>query len=118
MSEPESKSRRILRDQEVRERTGLSRVQRWRRIRKGTFPAPLQLGPNSIGWLETEIEAWLAARPRVSYALQAHSGTTEAARQNQMHAPMQQDPPMRRQTNRSSSSVSPSRKQSSHAHPA
>jgi prophage regulatory protein len=64
------KGRVILRDPEVRERTKLSRVQRWRRVRRGTFPAPVQLGPNSIGWYEDEIEQWLAARPRVPYAAQ------------------------------------------------
>lgn len=69
-------SRRILRDHEVRERTKLSRVQRWRRVRAGTFPAPVQLGPNSIGWYEDEIETWLADRPRVSYAA---PNTPEAA---------------------------------------
>jgi len=66
----ETKERRILRDHEVLARTKLSRVQRWRRVRKGTFPAPVQLGPNSIGWYEDEIAAWLAERPRVSYAQQ------------------------------------------------
>ncbi len=68
MSEPTPKPRRVLRDPIVRERTGLSRTQRWRCIRSGTFPAAVQLGPNSIGWYEDEIEAWLAERPRVSYA--------------------------------------------------
>jgi prophage regulatory protein len=63
------KNRVILRDPEVKKRTKLSRVQRWRRVRKGTFPAPIQLGPNSIGWFEDEIDAWLAARPRVQYAV-------------------------------------------------
>jgi len=64
----EGKQRRILRDPEVKRLTGLSRVQRWRRVRAGTFPAPVQLGPNSIGWDAVEVEEWLATRPRVSYA--------------------------------------------------
>jgi prophage regulatory protein len=64
----EAKERRILRDPEVYTRTRLSRVQRWRRVRAGSFPAPVQLGPNSIGWYEDEIATWLAERPRVSYA--------------------------------------------------
>lgn len=68
MNDSQQKGRRILRDPEVQERTQLSRVQRWRRVRQGTFPAPVQLGPNSIGWYENEIEAWLANRPRVAYA--------------------------------------------------
>lgn len=69
MKEQETAPRRILRDAEVKSRTGLSRVQRWRRVRAGTFPAPVQIGPNSIGWYEDEIETFLADRPRVSYAL-------------------------------------------------
>jgi prophage regulatory protein len=68
MSEASPTSLRVLRDPEVRKRTGLSRVQRWRRIRSGTFPSAIQLGPNRIGWDEDEIETWLAGRPRVSYA--------------------------------------------------
>jgi prophage regulatory protein len=64
----DAEGRRILRDPQVFQRTKLSRVQRWRRVRRGTFPAPIQLGPNSIGWYEDEIDAWLAERPRVSYA--------------------------------------------------
>jgi prophage regulatory protein len=68
MTEFQSKPRRIMRDPEVQQRTQMSRVQRWRRVRKGTFPPPVQLGPNSIGWFEDEIEAWLSQRPRVSYA--------------------------------------------------
>ena len=68
MNDSQQTGRRILRDPEVKKRTKLSRVQRWRRVRAGTFPAPVQLGPNSIGWWEDEIEAWLATLPRVSYA--------------------------------------------------
>jgi len=66
----ETKPDRILRESEVKQRTGLSRVQRWRRVRAkpSTFPAPVQLGPNSIGWRKSEIEAWLNSRPTVAYA--------------------------------------------------
>jgi prophage regulatory protein len=68
MADQQTAPRRILRGPEVEERTGKGRVQRWRDVRAGKFPAPVQLGPNSIGWWEDEIEAWLAERPRVSYA--------------------------------------------------
>ena len=66
----DAKSTEILREREVRARDGKSRTQRWRDIRAGRYPAPIQLGPNSIGWFEHEIEAWLASRPRVNYASQ------------------------------------------------
>ncbi len=57
----------MLRAPEVMARTGLSRVTIWRRVRAGTFPAPVQLGENSIGWPATEISAWLESRPRRTY---------------------------------------------------
>lgn len=53
---------RILRDAEVRERTGLSRTTRWRLIRKGRFPASVPISDHAVGWRESEIEAWIAAR--------------------------------------------------------
>ena len=63
----------ILRAKAVKERTGYSRVQVWRKSRDpdDDFPAPVQLGPNSIGWYEDEIDAWLASRPRVRWAADA-----------------------------------------------
>jgi prophage regulatory protein len=50
-----------------------SRVQLWRDIRTGRFPAPIELGPNSVGWFRSEVEAWKASRPRRTY------GAAEAA---------------------------------------
>ena len=57
----------MLRAPEVTARTGLSRVTIWRRVRAGTFPPPVQLGENSIGWLESEITAWVENRKRRTY---------------------------------------------------
>ena len=56
-----------LRYPEVRDRTGRSRSSIWRDIRGGRFPAPRQIGPNAIAWLEEEIEAWCNSRPVVNY---------------------------------------------------
>jgi prophage regulatory protein len=54
---------RILRKPTVRERIGNpSEATLWRWIRAGNFPAPIRIGPNSVGWLETEINEWIAAR--------------------------------------------------------
>ena len=61
----------MLRAPEVMARTGLSRVTIWRRVRAGTFPAPVELGENSIGWPESEIAGWLANRPRRTYSADA-----------------------------------------------
>jgi len=67
-SDAKPRAGRIIREPELKKRDGKSRTQRWRDIRAGKFPAPVQLGPNSIGWYEDEIDAWLASRPRVIYA--------------------------------------------------
>jgi predicted DNA-binding transcriptional regulator AlpA len=48
-----------------------SRVQLWRDIRAGRFPAPIETGPNSIAWFRLEIEAWKASRPRRTYSAAA-----------------------------------------------
>ena len=52
----------ILRRKQVEKRTGLSRSTIYLRIQEGTFPRPIKLGVRAVGWLENEIEAWLAAR--------------------------------------------------------
>jgi prophage regulatory protein len=46
---------------------GKSRVQLWRDIRKRKFPAPIEIGPNSIAWYRAEVEEWRASRPRRAY---------------------------------------------------
>jgi predicted DNA-binding transcriptional regulator AlpA len=44
-----------------------SRVQIWRDVRAGRFPAPIETGANSIAWIRSEVEAWKASRPRRHY---------------------------------------------------
>jgi prophage regulatory protein len=55
----------ILRRKQVEKRTGLSRSTIYLRIQEGTFPKPINLGVRAVGWLENEIEAWLAARMKI-----------------------------------------------------
>ncbi len=52
----------ILRRREVEARTGLGCSTIYDGVKAGTFPAPVQLGPKSVGWVESEINAWLSAR--------------------------------------------------------
>lgn len=54
---------KVLRIDEVVERTGLSRTSIWRLEKAGQFPARRQLGPGSVGWLEKEVERWANSRP-------------------------------------------------------
>jgi prophage regulatory protein len=48
----------------VERMTGRSRTWLWRQERAGRFPRRLQLGPNSVGWLLSDIEEWMRTLPR------------------------------------------------------
>jgi prophage regulatory protein len=52
----------ILRLPTVRTRTGLSRSTIYLRVSQGTFPGPVSLGGRAVGWVEGEIQSWLAER--------------------------------------------------------
>lgn len=56
----------ILRLPGVKARTGLSRSTIYLRIKDGSFPTPVSLGPRAVGWPESEIEDWLSNRIRSS----------------------------------------------------
>jgi len=53
---------RIIKRREVERRTGLPRSSLYDRIKRGDFPAQIPLGARSVGWLEHEVDAWLADR--------------------------------------------------------
>ena len=55
---------KIIREREARELSGLSRTSRWRLEKVGDFPLRRRLGKQSVGWLASDIEAWLETRPR------------------------------------------------------
>ena len=69
----------MLRAPEVVARTGLSRTTIWRRVRAGTFPAPVELGVNSIGWPASAITDWLGNRPHRTYGAERSSEAETAA---------------------------------------
>ena len=52
----------ILRRKQVEARTGLSRSTIYARIKAGTFPAPVSLGPRAVGWIEDDVQRWLSDR--------------------------------------------------------
>lgn len=53
---------RLIRLPKVKDCTGLSTTDIYRRIAAGTFPAQVTLGPKSVAWVEGEIMAWCEAR--------------------------------------------------------
>ncbi len=52
----------ILRLPAVKAATGLSRTTIYERVRAGTFPAPIPLGERAVGWLASDVGAWVQAR--------------------------------------------------------
>jgi prophage regulatory protein len=55
---------RLLRMQDVSARVGLSTRTIQRLVKTDSFPAPVSLSSRAIAFVEAEVEAWIAARPR------------------------------------------------------
>ncbi len=70
---------RMLRPPEVMARMGWSRTTLWRRIRAGAFPAPVELGVNSIGWPESWVNDARDALPRRRYGAPAADDSADVA---------------------------------------
>ena len=63
MTQKATTDRLVTRD-EVERLTGLGRSHVYRAMREGRFPEPLRVGPKSVRWRLSEIEAWIASLPR------------------------------------------------------
>jgi prophage regulatory protein len=53
---------KILRLPDVIDRVGFSRSTIYDFVSKGRFPAPVRIGIRAVGWLESEIEAWVQTK--------------------------------------------------------
>lgn len=74
----------ILRRKQVESRTGLSRSTIYAKLRHNpkrpgdydpTFPTPISVGAKAVGWVESEVENWLATQIQKSRTRE--SGATE-----------------------------------------
>ena len=61
----------ILRRKQVEARTGLSRSSIYARLRHNpkrpgdydpTFPKPVSVGAKAVGWIEAEVDTWIASQ--------------------------------------------------------
>ena len=57
---------RLLRRTEVEEIVRLSRSTIYHLMKIGQFPAPIRIGQRAVRWLLSDIETWLATRPRTT----------------------------------------------------
>ncbi len=65
---PDAINDAILRWPRVKSVTTLSRTQAWRAEKAKQFPARRKIGLRSVGWLQSEIAAWIASREVVGRA--------------------------------------------------
>ena len=59
---------RLLRRPEIEQRCGLARSTIYRLMDEDRFPRPIRVGPKAVRWLESDIDAWVASRPRAAGA--------------------------------------------------
>ncbi|MCW5891599.1 MAG: AlpA family phage regulatory protein [bacterium] len=69
MATDESNSSTVLRIRDVCNRLGICRqtLQRWRD--NGSFPAPIILGPRTVGWTVAALDEWIRNRPHGNAAV-------------------------------------------------
>lgn len=56
----------IIRLPQVKNRTGLSRSTIYSLIKVGQFKAPISLGARAVGWLDSDVDEFIAARIKAS----------------------------------------------------
>ena len=55
----------IYRLKQVTLQTGLSKATLYKLIKAGDFPSQKRLGARSVGWLDTDIAAWIESRQSI-----------------------------------------------------
>ena len=56
----------ILRLTDVEARCAVNRRTLYYWIERGMFPRPINLGPRTVGWLDSDIEAWINEKAQAS----------------------------------------------------
>lgn len=55
-------TQKIIRRREVQTKTGKSRSSMYADISRGNFPKPIKIGSRAVGWLESDVDAWIESR--------------------------------------------------------
>ncbi len=67
MAENAASNHTLIRRPEVLHRCGISNTTLHRLIKEGDFPAPIQLGPRAVAWVESEVDSWIEQRIKASH---------------------------------------------------
>jgi prophage regulatory protein len=66
---PRVSSIRLLRLPQVMQQTGLKKTKLYELQKRGSFPMRIQITSNSVGWIEEEVNVWIAGRVAASKPL-------------------------------------------------
>ena len=78
---------RILRMNELRRLTCLSKATIYRLLKSGAFPRPIRLGVRAVGWRTEEIDDWLASRERAGSMFDEIPSPSRSARRGRLATP-------------------------------
>jgi len=56
----------ILKQPQVSACSGIPRSTLYLKIARGEFPKPIKLGTRAVGWLASDVDAWVAERIKAS----------------------------------------------------
>ena len=56
----------IIRLPQVKQRTGVSRSTIYSLIKSGQFKAPISIGARAVGWLDSDVDEFIAGRVKAS----------------------------------------------------
>jgi prophage regulatory protein len=62
---------RLLRLPQVMQQTGLKKTKLYGLQKEGTFPMRIQITSHSVGWIEEEVNEWIAGRVAASEPLRS-----------------------------------------------
>jgi prophage regulatory protein len=62
----ETTNDRLLRLPQVKAKIGYATSTIWKCVKEGTLHAPISLGPRSVAWRESELQAWIDANTYAS----------------------------------------------------
>lgn len=57
---------RMLRLPQVKTKIGYATSTIWKAVKEGTLPSPVSLGPRTVAWRESELQAWIDANTYAS----------------------------------------------------
>ena len=65
---PQGSTDRLISQRELCDRLSVKRITVWRWVKRGLFPAPIQIGGHTIRWRDSEVSAWMASQPPADQA--------------------------------------------------